>query len=175
MLQEPDGVNHLLYQFDTRAHLRAWEQSRQRADLIARGDELSVEQRQLGEGCEAGWFAIPSKATVPKWKAFLTTWVAVYPTLLVISTVITQATGGRLPIPLQLAFSSLALTAALTWLIMPRLTRALRLWLLDTAPNCGPRMVPLILLGTRTTATDRAQRPVSQADPRAVIAALRVT
>lgn len=35
--------------------------------LIARGDEISTEQR------------VPGQATVPKWKTFLSSWVLVYP------------------------------------------------------------------------------------------------
>jgi len=61
----------------------------------------------------------PEQGHLPKWKTFLATWGAVCSTLLPVSTLIEQAAGGRLPIPIQLARSSLLLTAVLTWLIMP--------------------------------------------------------
>lgn len=134
-MQESGGINHLVYQFGTPEQLRVWERSQQRAWLITEGDQHSVEHRQIDDrpdyGTLAGWFTVPNSGTVPKWKTFLTTWAAVYPTLLIISTVVT-AFGNKLPSPVQLLINSLTLTALLTWAIMPRVTRHLRIWLIDT-------------------------------------------
>ncbi len=36
-LHDDQGLNHLVYQFDTPEHLRAWEESDERHALLARG------------------------------------------------------------------------------------------------------------------------------------------
>jgi len=66
--------------------------------------------------------------TPAKWKTFLLTWIAVYPTLL-LNMYALDALVPNLWRPIQLAISSLLLTSSLTWLIMPRLTSLLRPWL----------------------------------------------
>lgn len=95
---------------------------------MAKGDTISDEHRDAAVGMDA-WFAIAGKPATPKWKTFLVTWLAVYPALLSI----TYLLNALLPAserPVQLALSSALLTASLTWIIMPLLTRQLRPWLL---------------------------------------------
>jgi antibiotic biosynthesis monooxygenase (ABM) superfamily enzyme len=60
----------------------------------------------------------------------VTTWLTVFPVLLVISLVV-RATLDDTPLPLQLLPSSLLLTATLQWIILPRLQRYTRFWLLQ--------------------------------------------
>lgn len=60
----------------------------------------------------------------------MTTWLTVFPVLLVISLVV-RATLDDTPLPLQLLPSSLLLTATLQWIILPRLQRYTRFWLLQ--------------------------------------------
>jgi antibiotic biosynthesis monooxygenase (ABM) superfamily enzyme len=114
-----------VYQFDSPEHLRAWEESDERHDLLARGRGLS-DERRVTAGGSTTWFDVPSGNAPPSWKRFVLTWVAVYPTLLVISTLVGLA---KLPQALALAVSSFALTALLTWLILPWVTRRARRWL----------------------------------------------
>lgn len=135
-LHDEQGVNHLIYQFDSSAHLRAWERSSQRRDLLRRGDRISDERRSTAGGRDA-WFTVPGGTAAPRWKTFLTSWVAVYPTLLIISTALATVAPG-LPRAAALAVSSATLTAVLTWIIQPRLTRTARRWLLR-----GTRATPV--------------------------------
>lgn len=130
-LHDEQGLDHLIYQFDTEEHLRAWERSQTRRELIRQGDRLSDEQRSTAAGSNA-WFAVPGGNASPRWKTFLITWAAVYPTLLLISTVLNAVAPG-LPQPLSLAISSVSLTALLTWAILPPVTRRARPWLLGGA------------------------------------------
>ncbi|MGQ0843174.1 MAG: hypothetical protein ACT4QF_03465 [Sporichthyaceae bacterium] len=129
-LQDGQGLNHLAYQFDTPENLRRWERSTRHRDLLQRGREYSDEQHGATGGRDT-WFEVPSGAP-ERWKTFVLTWLAVYPALLVIATVL-DVVAGDLPLPATLAISSALLTALLTWLILPRVERLARRWLLRGA------------------------------------------
>ena len=128
-LHDNQGLNHLVYLFDGDDHLKRWEDSPLRRELIRRGNELSDDQRTTADGRHS-WFTVPS--TSASWKSFVMTWLAVFPSLLVISSVV-RWIGPGLPQPLQLAISSLTLTALLTWVILPRVTNRVRPWLFHGA------------------------------------------
>ena len=124
-LHDDEGLNHLVHQFDSPENLRAWEESDERRALLERGRSFSDERRTTQGGSHT-WFDVPSGNAPPSWKQFLLTWAAAFPTLLVISTLVGLA---QLPQVLALAVSSCALTALLTWVILPRVTRRARRWL----------------------------------------------
>jgi antibiotic biosynthesis monooxygenase (ABM) superfamily enzyme len=124
-LHDDQGLSHLVYQFDSPEHLRAWERSPKRRELLAAGRELSDERRSTAGGPNT-WFDVPGGNAPPGWKRFLVTWGGAFPTLLVVSTLVSQI---GLPQVLTLAISSCVLTAVLTWVILPRLTRRARPWL----------------------------------------------
>jgi uncharacterized protein len=128
-LHDDQGLNHLVYQFDTREHLRAWEESPERQELLARGRPFSDERRTTAGGANA-WFDVPSGNAPPGWKQFLLTWAAAFPTLLVVSTLV-RLVG--LPQVIALAITSCVLTALLTWVILPWVTRRARRWLFRDA------------------------------------------
>lgn len=127
-LRDPRGIDYLIYRFDSRVYLRTWEASDERRRLIERGDEISDETRNAVIGVDA-WFAINGQSVSPKWKAFLVTWFAVYPLLLLMAYAL-AALIPNMARPLQLAITSALLTASLTWLVMLQLTKLLRPWLL---------------------------------------------
>ncbi len=130
-LHDGEGVNHLVFQFDSRANLLEWERSERRRELLRRGDELSDEHHSTAGGRDT-WFAVPSKDSSAGWKMFVLSWSAVYPTLLVIAGALALL-PLTLPYLVELAVSSAVLTALLTWLILPRLERQARPWLLREA------------------------------------------
>jgi uncharacterized protein len=130
-LHDDQGLNHLVYQFDTPAHLHQWEISEERRRLVERAEPLS-EARHTSAGGRDNWFTVPGGKSTPRWKTFLITWAGVYPTLLIISTALKLALPS-LPQPLALAVSSATLTAILTWVLLPRITRRARPWLLRDA------------------------------------------
>jgi len=82
----------------------------------------------FAKGSAAIRLVFDGQPTPAKWKTFLLTWIAVYPTLLLIMYAL-DALVPNLWRPIQLAISSLLLVSSLTWLIMPRLTSLLRPWL----------------------------------------------
>ncbi|WP_206439440.1 antibiotic biosynthesis monooxygenase [Streptomyces scabichelini] len=126
-LHDSQGLNHLIYRFDSAEHLHAWENSTERHALIRRGDEISDQAKSTNSGLDP-WFTLSGGAVPPRWKTFLITWAAAYPTLLALSTALAQLAPG-LPQPAALALTSAILTAVLTWLVLPRITRQVRPWL----------------------------------------------
>src|SRR4051794_28087803 len=49
-LHAGEGLNHLIYQFDSPEHLHAWEVSDERRELVQRADLLSDERRTVSGG-----------------------------------------------------------------------------------------------------------------------------
>jgi uncharacterized protein len=133
-LHDHQGLNTLIYRFDSDEHLSAWENSPRRQELIRRGNQISDERHTTTRDHNA-WFGVPGQDAPPRWKTFVLTWLAAYPTLLIVSTVV-RALAPGLAQPLILVISSLILTALLTYVLMPRLRRLSRGWLLRGA---GPQ------------------------------------
>lgn len=128
-LGQTAGFQHLLFRFDDRAAVEAWHEDAQIRAHVAIADGFSTSLRQIDVG-EGVAFELPSDASASKWKRFVATWLTVFPILLTISLVIRTALKDA-PLPLQLLPSSLLLTASLQWIILPRLQRYTRFWLLQ--------------------------------------------
>lgn len=128
-LGQTAGCQHLLFRFDDRAAVEAWHDDAEVRAHVAIADGFSTSLRQIDVG-EGVAFELPSDASASKWKRFVTTWLTVFPILLTISLVIRTALKDA-PLPLQLLPSSLLLTATLEWIILPRLQRYTRFWLLQ--------------------------------------------
>lgn len=96
---------------------------------VAKADRFSTALRQIDIG-DGVAFDLPSDASASKWKRFVTTWLTVFPVLLVVSLTV-RSVLKEAPLPLQLVPSSLLLTATLQWVILPRLQRYTRFWLLQ--------------------------------------------
>lgn len=130
-LGQTAGFQHLLFRFDDRHAAETWQaDERFRAHvMVADGFSTGLIQTEAGDG--AG-FELPSDASASKWKRFVTTWLTVFPVLLVISLSVRTALQDA-PLPLQLLPSSLLLTATLQWIILPRLQRHARFWLLQNS------------------------------------------
>lgn len=128
-LGQTAGFQHLLFRFDDRGAAEAWQASETLSVHVAVADVYSTALRQTDAG-DGVAFELPSDASASKWKRFITTWVAVFPVLLVVSFVVRTVLKDA-PLPLQLLLSSLILTATLQWVILPRLQRYTRFWLLQ--------------------------------------------
>ena len=128
-LGQTAGFQHLLFRFDDRDTAEAWQSDPAVRAHVAVADGYSTALRQTATG-DGVTFELPSDASASKWKRFVTTWVTVFPVLLVVSLLIRTALRDA-PLPLQLLPSSLILTATLQWIILPRLQRYTRFWLLQ--------------------------------------------
>jgi uncharacterized protein len=119
---------HVVFRFDSVAHLRAWEVSPERAELLAAGEELvhSTDEHRV-TGLET-WFALPSRTAPapPRWKMFAVSVVGIYVLQLVFNVVLQPL---ALPVAVRVALVAVAVTALMTWLVMPNAARLLQDWL----------------------------------------------
>jgi antibiotic biosynthesis monooxygenase (ABM) superfamily enzyme len=119
---------HVVFRFDTAEHLRAWEGSPERAELLAAGEDLvrSTDMHRV-TGLET-WFALPGRTAPapPRWKMFLVSVVGIYALQLVFNLAL-QPLG--FPIPVRVALVAVVVTALMTWFVMPRAARLFADWL----------------------------------------------
>jgi hypothetical protein len=134
---------HVIFRFDSAAHLHEWEVSGQRSALLDSGQHL-VEQTDMHRvtGLET-WFALPGRTAPapPKWKMFLVSGATFYLLNVTFSYAYGWALGGLI-LPLHILLISVPVTATATWLLMPRIARLLQRWLYAPRPGHqgrGPR------------------------------------
>lgn len=119
---------HVVFRFDSAAHLRDWETSPERRRLLHAGEELvSFTRVQRVSGLET-WFALPGRTAPapPRWKMFAVSMVGIY-ALQLLGNLVLAPFG--LPLPLRVLLVAIAVTALMTWLVMPRAARLLQNWL----------------------------------------------
>lgn len=104
--QVPGEAYRFIYKFDRRSHIEAWHTSDLRATLFEPIREL-VESDRTREypGLET-WFDLPGAAAPPKWKTTILSWLAIYPTVVAVLSVM-HALKFEAPMPVR----SLLLTA----------------------------------------------------------------
>ncbi|MER8007970.1 MULTISPECIES: antibiotic biosynthesis monooxygenase [unclassified Streptomyces] len=132
-LRPEDGHRfHAVLRWSDPDRLTRWLRSAERAEWHRRIDGVATEvgsERQATSGMET-WFSLPGTTvrSPPRWKMVLTTFLGAYPFTLLIQWLVTPRTAGW-PLLLRAAVFPLVLLPVLTYLIMPRLSRLLRLWL----------------------------------------------
>jgi antibiotic biosynthesis monooxygenase (ABM) superfamily enzyme len=119
---------HVVFRFASEEQLRAWDESPERARLIAEGDELvhSTEQHRVS-GLET-WFALPGRTAPapPRWKMFVVSLAAIFTLQIVLNALVEPL---HLHLALRVALVATLVTALMTWLVMPALARLLQTWL----------------------------------------------
>lgn len=124
------GEYVVIFRFDTYEHLRAWQESDLRRELLRKAEPFreSEPSYRLESGLEY-WFA-PSgaPASPPRWKMALVTVIAVWPVSMLVSWLLKPLVGGQPP-ALQALLISVGIVVLLTWVVMPILVRILRPWL----------------------------------------------
>ncbi len=119
----------VVFAFDSRSHLDSWLESDERTAMLAEIEPFIDGERTINVvGGFAGWFALPGVATVKPWKQASIVLLALFPTTLVL----TQLRQWLLPDVhwvVGVLFGNVLGVAALTWLLMPRLTRWFAGWL----------------------------------------------
>jgi antibiotic biosynthesis monooxygenase (ABM) superfamily enzyme len=125
---------HVVFRFDSPGSLQAWEDSAERAALLARGEHL-VEATDMHRvsGLET-WFTLPGRTAPapPKWKMFLVS-ATVFYLLNVLLSVLYGRALVDVPLPLRILLVSVPVTAVATWFVMPRVARWMRSWLYAAA------------------------------------------
>jgi antibiotic biosynthesis monooxygenase (ABM) superfamily enzyme len=121
---------HVVYRFDSPAHLDEWQRSPARARLLAEGEAV---MRTTGTSRITGletWFALPGRTAPapPRWKMFLVTAAGQYPLQVAVYALLGALAAGW-PTILRLALFVPLVAASMTWLVMPRAARFLEHWL----------------------------------------------
>jgi antibiotic biosynthesis monooxygenase (ABM) superfamily enzyme len=126
LIQQCGGLNFLVSSFEDEKALDAWRHSERHQAMIA-----AFEQDSLRELCTLGEpivrMTVPSDASGPKWKVLASTWIIIYPLLLVLSGLL-GAVAPELPMALRLGITSLALSVASIWVINPLASSVTRVW-----------------------------------------------
>ncbi len=119
----------VVFAFDSRAHLDRWLDSDERRAMLAEIEPYLDGERTINVvGGFAGWFELPGATAVKRWKQASIVLLALFPTTLVL----TQLRQWLLPDVhwvVGVLFGNVLGVAALTWLLMPRLTRWFSGWL----------------------------------------------
>lgn len=126
----PSGTDRdyaILYRFDSSASLRAWRGGAERDAAITASSALteSAPRERTATGLET-WFAVADTGVVDppdRWRMWLLTALGVYPVITVVSAVAGPLLAA-LPAPLRFLLITPVLTAAMTWVVMPALSRA---------------------------------------------------
>lgn len=121
---------HVVYRFADRQALERWEASPERAEWLRRADDFVEETGvQRVSGLET-WFAMPGRtAPAPhRWKMALVTVTAIVPLVLLMNLFVLPLLEDW-PLVLRTVVFAATLTALMTWVVMPRMTRLFRRFL----------------------------------------------
>lgn len=141
--------------FDTPAHLNQWLDSADWKTMLESGEELlkAYKFKSFTTGLE-GWFASGASSGSlgpPSWKQILSVVLGLYPTIMVQS-LLFSALGimQAWPQAISLLINNLITSSALTWLVMPQVSRLLGFWLQPAYRNASLR---INLIGTALVLT----------------------
>jgi antibiotic biosynthesis monooxygenase (ABM) superfamily enzyme len=130
---------HMLYRFADADSLMAWEQSHERAWWRSSASGLGIVDSRVERrtGIE-GWFDEPVRTDVvdgptepvapPRWKQAVTIWLAFFPLSLAAAIILGRLAPG-LPVLVRVLVTTLAMTPIMTYVALPRMTKALGWWL----------------------------------------------
>jgi antibiotic biosynthesis monooxygenase (ABM) superfamily enzyme len=122
----------MVYRFDNCEHLRAWEESAERAPLLEAADRYTQGAPRLTvlSGMEA-WFTLPSTAAQLPRRArmSLVSWFGIFPLVFLYDQLLRWALPGDTPLLLKIAANTALVVPTMTYLAGPLLTRLFRTWL----------------------------------------------
>ena len=128
---DTDDEYRIIYRFDHASNLERWERSDERRRWLDRAEPFVREQRVSRLTGLETWFTLPSRAgqpAPPRYKMAVVTWLAVFPTVLIIFTLFGPLLN-LLPTVLRTLLFTLTMVSLMTYVIMPRMTRLFSFWL----------------------------------------------
>lgn len=119
----------VVFAFDSRDHLDRWLESPQRRHALKLIEPLIEGDRTLNVvGGFAGWFSVDHSEEPRRWKQAVAVLIALFPTTLALGFVQRTLAPDVAWVPALFASNVIGI-AALTWLLMPLVTRLLSDWL----------------------------------------------
>ena len=133
----------IVVRFDTYEHLKAFVESPPREEWLKKSEEMTVGKMHVQEALGlTPWFVLPDASlplvAPPRYKMAVLTILGLYPTMLVVSTLV-SALLQEWPRPVLSLVNMLILVPLLTYYIMPLITRVFRSWLYQG--NCTNAVV----------------------------------
>lgn len=139
---------HIVYRFADSETLHNWEDSDERAQWLAKLEEMVESERFAHVTGLETWFSLPDRADQrpSRWKMVVVTSTVIF-VLQVLIQAFLLSTLLHWPLVLRAALMSVAMTLLMTYLVMPRVTKLLRRWLYprpdptvtSTVRSAGPR------------------------------------
>jgi len=120
----------VIFRFDTYEHLRAWQESDMRRELLKKAEPFreSDPSYRLESGLEY-WFAPPgAPASPPRWKMAIVTVLGVWPVSMLVPWLLSPLIAD-FPVFLQALLIAVGIVIILTWAVMPVLVKLLSPWL----------------------------------------------
>ena len=140
---DPGNLEYVvIFRFNSYKNLKRWEDSPIRSEWLERVRDLTEGESNVRKltGLEY-WFRLPNKPLTippPRYKMVIVTFIALFPTILLVSLVLNPLLG-TLPELLRLAIAIIVTMILMTYWIMPLVTRLLAFWLYDNKTVDSPR------------------------------------
>ena len=127
---EEPGLYHVVFAFDHDQHLQAWQSSPARALGLAAIEPLVEGPAQMRQVIGmAHWFITGTQQTPPpRWKVAITTWLGIFPTVLLLFTLLGDLLAPWPLVP-RVMLLTMLVVLIMTWVVAPQLTRWLKPWL----------------------------------------------
>ena len=128
----------IVYRFVSGDALRRWLDSDEHASWLQRAEPhvAGPMRTQFLTGLET-WFTLPAEPGLrppPPYKMALVTWITIFPLITGLVVALAPLLNGVALVP-RLAITTGIAVPVMTWVLMPRVTRALRRWLYRQAPT----------------------------------------
>lgn len=127
-----DPEYRIAFKFRDRETLTAWEESKARAELLAKIESLLVKpsEREVTSGIVT-WFTLPGQNPVtppPKWKMTIVSWLALYPAVTLVFVLFGDLLA-QIPLLLRTMAVTIVVMLLMSYVLMPRMTRWFAFWL----------------------------------------------
>jgi hypothetical protein len=126
-----------IVRFDSQRNLDAWMHSRNRAKILHLSEDIFEDLRaSTSHGGFDGWFRFGQDPrhvdeVPPTWKQSLAILLGLYPTVMILTLLVTEHLG--LDLPTGMLVGNALSVAALSWLTMPLVNRLLSFWMKPSA------------------------------------------
>ncbi len=140
---DPGNLEYVvIFRFNSYKNLKRWEDSPIRSEWVERVRDLTEGDSVVRKltGLEY-WFRVPNKPLTtppPRYKMVIVTFIALFPTILLVSLVLNPLLG-TLPELLRLAIAIIGTMILMTYWIMPLMNRLLASWLYDNKTVGSPQ------------------------------------
>jgi antibiotic biosynthesis monooxygenase (ABM) superfamily enzyme len=131
LLHQNDGISFIVSLFRSRADYESWVASPQRQNMLRQWQTHSLRQF-LVFSSSCAKIEVPSSASAPRWKSFLSIWMVTLPLGMVVNSLLTWA-GLDVPPLVRSGLSSGVIAATASFVVMPWVNMMTLPWRLKDA------------------------------------------